>query len=87
MAQVVSVGTPGSGSKNLFPNFGTLKDDAIDSSDSNTHSSGDPLPPDPLRSQRGNPLRVQNLLRAPEPLALRLGISQARFHAFKSVLL
>ena len=49
-----------SGSKNLFPSFGTLQGDAIDSSHSNTQSSGDPLPPDSLRSKRSNPLRVQN---------------------------
>jgi hypothetical protein len=41
----------GHGSKNLFPNFGTLQGDAIDSSNPYSHSSGDPLPPDSLRSR------------------------------------
>ena len=66
-----------SGSKNLFLNFGTLQDDAIDSSDTNTHSSGDPLPADALRSKRRNPLRVQDLLRAPEAFALRLRVAES----------
>src|SRR6476620_7888168 len=32
------------GSKNLFPNFGTVLGNAIDSSDINSHLSSDPLP-------------------------------------------
>ena len=32
------------GSKNPFPNFGTLQGDTIDRSDSNAHLDGDPLP-------------------------------------------
>src|ERR1700675_1730933 len=39
-------------SKNLFPNFGTLLDDPIDSSDSNSHLCGDPLPADPLATRK-----------------------------------
>lgn len=79
---VQSCGLPGgvlpdrnSGSKNPFPSFGTLKGDAIDSSDPNSHSRGDPLPPDPLRSKPSNPLRVQNLSWPPQALALCAGIS------------
>jgi hypothetical protein len=70
------------GSKNLFPSFGTLQGDAIDSSHSDTQSSGDPLAPDSWRSKRSNPLRVQNRSRTRQALALCAGISQARFHAF-----
>ncbi len=46
----------GSGSKTLLRNFGTLYGDAIDSSDPNTHSSGDPFPPDSLRPRRPQPV-------------------------------
>jgi hypothetical protein len=51
----------GSDSKNLFRSFGTLQGDAIDSSDPNTHSGGDPLPPDSLHSKRGNPPHIHDL--------------------------
>jgi hypothetical protein len=67
-------------SEDLFLNFGTVQGEAIDSSDSNSHLNGDPLPADALRTQRGNPLSVEDLLRAPEPLALRPGIPQPGFH-------
>jgi len=40
------------GSRNLFPNFGTLQGDAIDSSDSNPILSGDPLPADKRTHQK-----------------------------------
>ena len=70
-----------SGSKNLFPSFGTLQGDAIDSSDPNSHSSGDSLPPDSLRSKRGNPLRVQNLSWTSQALALRTRVPQTGLHA------
>jgi hypothetical protein len=71
-----------SGFKKPFPEFGTFKDDAINSSDSNTHSSGDPLPTDSLRTKRSNPIRVQNLTWTPETFAFCPGIPQPCLHAF-----
>jgi hypothetical protein len=58
------------GFKKPSQSFGTIYSDAIDSSDPNSHLGGDPLPADALGAQRGNPLRVQDLLRAPEALTL-----------------
>ena len=38
--------------KTFFANFGTLQGDAIDSSDSDFHLGGDPLPADALANNR-----------------------------------
>jgi hypothetical protein len=43
----------GLGSKNLFPNFGTLSGEPVQRSDTNPHLGSDPLPPNSLRAQRG----------------------------------
>jgi hypothetical protein len=56
--------------RRCLQSFGTIYSDAIDSSDPNSNLGGDPLPADALGAQRGNPLRVQDLLRAPEALTL-----------------
>lgn len=58
------------GFKEPSQSFGTIYSDAIDSSDPNSHLGGVPLPADALGAQRGNPLRVQDLLGAPEALTL-----------------
>jgi hypothetical protein len=43
----------GAGSNNLFPSLGTFLGDAINSSDSNSHLCGDPLPADYMELNGG----------------------------------
>ena len=68
-------------SKNLFPNFGTPWNDAIESSDSNAKLPGYFPPTDSLAAQHSNPRNVHDPSRPAESLSLRSGISQSRFDA------
>src|SRR5882724_4336953 len=77
---VASVETPGSGSKNPFPNFGTLPGEPIERSDANPHLRGDSLPAGALSPERGNSPIIHDSLRPTEAFALGSRVPQSRFH-------
>ncbi len=69
--------TRAAGSKNLFPNFGTLSGEPVECSYTDAYFRGDPLPAGTLRPKCGNPPRIHDSFRPAEPLAFGLRIPQS----------
>jgi hypothetical protein len=68
--------------KQLFAEICGGLSHAIESSDSNSHIGGNPLPADALRAHRCNPFRVENPPRSPENFSLRPRIAKSSADPF-----